>query len=137
MSLTPVLSVAYPFAKVTADSVGGAEQVMSMVVDGLVRAGHRSLVLAARGSTCEGELLAMDLPEGVLDDAARRRTTRGLSPCREAGFGRSRCRAYAGWTSRATCPTKVLPCSRRCTSRRTIIRAKSSRSAGREHAWYA
>ena len=74
MSLT-VLSVAYPFAKVTADSVGGAEQVMRMVVDGLVRAGHRSLVLAARGSTCGGELFAMDLPEGLLDDAARRRTT--------------------------------------------------------------
>jgi hypothetical protein len=47
---TTVLSVAYPFAPVRADSVGGAEQILAAIDRGLTRAGYRSLVLACEGS---------------------------------------------------------------------------------------
>jgi glycosyltransferase involved in cell wall biosynthesis len=57
MSLT-VLSVAYPFAPVGADAAGGAEQVLSLVDEALVRLGHRSVVIACEGSTAAGRLVA-------------------------------------------------------------------------------
>lgn len=71
MALT-VLNVAYPLAPVGPDAVGGAEQVLTAVDEALVRTGHRSLVLACEGSTCFGQLLAMPLPEGPLDEARQR-----------------------------------------------------------------
>src|SRR3954447_19417870 len=46
MSLT-VLSVAYPLAPVSQDAVGGAEQMLSHLDHALVRAGHRSIVVAS------------------------------------------------------------------------------------------
>lgn len=49
MGLT-VLSVAYPLAPVTADPVGGAEQVLARMDRALVDAGHRSIVIASEGS---------------------------------------------------------------------------------------
>ncbi|HYO55324.1 glycosyltransferase family 4 protein, partial [Archangium sp.] len=67
MALT-VLNVAYPLAPVGPDAVGGAEQVLTAVDAALVRAGHRSLVLACEGSTSFGELLAMPMPHGPLDE---------------------------------------------------------------------
>ena len=71
VSLT-VLSVAFPFAPVGEDAAGGAEQVLSLVESGLVRRGHRSIVVACRGSRVAGELIATaPLPEAI-DDAARR-----------------------------------------------------------------
>jgi glycosyltransferase involved in cell wall biosynthesis len=54
-----VLSVAYPFAPVSLDAAGGAEQVLAMLDRGLTRARHRSLVIAAEGSCVHGELLAL------------------------------------------------------------------------------
>lgn len=51
-----VLSVAYPFAPVGPDTVGGAEQVLTRMDAALVEAGHRSLVLAAPGSRVRGLL---------------------------------------------------------------------------------
>ncbi len=72
MALT-VLNVAYPFAPVGPDAVGGAEQVLTAVDEALVRAGHRSLVLACEGSTCSGQLLAMPTPEGSLDETKQHR----------------------------------------------------------------
>jgi glycosyltransferase involved in cell wall biosynthesis len=73
VSLT-VLSVGYPFAPVGPDSVGGAEQVMRIVEEAIVRAGHRSLVLAAKGSRCLGSLFEIDVPHGPLEIDARRET---------------------------------------------------------------
>lgn len=70
MSLT-VLSVAYPFAPVTADPVGGAEQVLSALDRGLVAAGDRSVVLAAEGSAPTGELVTLPQPAGEIDEAGR------------------------------------------------------------------
>jgi glycosyltransferase involved in cell wall biosynthesis len=66
-----VLLVAYPFASVGPDAVGGAEQVLSIIDEALVATGHRCVVLATEGSTCAGELVPIprtaraDDPAGV------------------------------------------------------------------------
>lgn len=67
-----ILSVAYPFAPVGPDAVGGAEQVLAGLDAALVRAGHRSMVVAREGSTVAGELLATPAAPGTLTDAVRR-----------------------------------------------------------------
>jgi glycosyltransferase involved in cell wall biosynthesis len=70
MPLT-VLQVAFPFAAVGIDSVGGAEQVLAACDEAVVRAGHNSLVVACEGSRVAGELIAIPrIASG--DDAARR-----------------------------------------------------------------
>jgi CelD/BcsL family acetyltransferase involved in cellulose biosynthesis/glycosyltransferase involved in cell wall biosynthesis len=72
MPLT-ILSVAYPFAPVGPDAVGGAEQVLSAIDDALVAAGHRSLVLACEGSRVRGQLFPFALPAGPLTAETRAR----------------------------------------------------------------
>lgn len=72
MALT-VLSVAYPFAPVSLDAVGGAEQVLALLDDALVSEGHRSLVIACRGSRIAGRLIDFALPEGALTPSLRER----------------------------------------------------------------
>ncbi len=67
-----ILSVAYPFAAVGPDAVGGAEQVLSLLDAALVRAGHQSIVVAAGGSRPAGELIPTGVPPGRLDEPARR-----------------------------------------------------------------
>lgn len=52
-----VLSVAYPFAPVGPNAVGGAEQVLTALDAALVKAGHRSIVVACEGSLCRGTLV--------------------------------------------------------------------------------
>jgi glycosyltransferase involved in cell wall biosynthesis len=66
-----VLSVAYPFAPVTEDPVGGAEQVLSMLDRAVVAEGGRSVVLAAEGSAPAGELEALPQPRDEIDEAVR------------------------------------------------------------------
>jgi glycosyltransferase involved in cell wall biosynthesis len=80
VSLT-VLSVAYPFAAVGPDAVGGAEQVLNHLDRALVAAGHRSIVVARAGSKASGILMATDAPDGPITEnqgqltwAAHRRT---------------------------------------------------------------
>ncbi|HET8611687.1 MAG TPA: glycosyltransferase family 4 protein [Sphingomonas sp.] len=70
MPLT-VLSVAYPFAPVTADPAGGSEQVLAQLDRALTEAGHRSIVIAAEGSTALGDLIAIPAPSDDLDHADR------------------------------------------------------------------
>lgn len=70
MSLT-VLSVAYPFAAVGPDAVGGAEQVLAHLDAALVEAGHRSIVVAAEGSRLRGTLVAVPALHGPITDAQR------------------------------------------------------------------
>jgi glycosyltransferase involved in cell wall biosynthesis len=70
MSLS-VVSVAYPLAPVGPDAVGGAEQVLAQLDTALVRAGHRSIVIACEGSLTAGTLVAIPRPGGTLDEAAR------------------------------------------------------------------
>ena len=69
-----ILSVGYPFARVTADPVGGAEQVLAALDRALVAAGHRSLVVAPNGSQVAGTLIPVPAIEGEIDDAARATT---------------------------------------------------------------
>ncbi|HEY4250609.1 MAG TPA: glycosyltransferase [Roseomonas sp.] len=80
MSLT-VLQVAYPFAPVGPDAVGGAEQVLSQLDQAVTAAGGRSIVLAAAGSSAAGELIAMPLPSGAITEAERDAVH---AACREA-----------------------------------------------------
>lgn len=66
-----VLIAAYPFAPVSADAAGGAEQVVSMLDSALVRAGHRSVVAACGGSETKGHHIALPVPDGPLDERTR------------------------------------------------------------------
>ena len=66
-----VLSVSYPLAQVSFGTPGGAEQLLATIDEALVRAGHRSLVLAPEGSRCSGLLLPTAPLPSKLDDAAR------------------------------------------------------------------
>ena len=68
--MTTVLSVAYPFARVDADPVGGAEQVLAAVDRALVAAGRRSIVVAQAGSTLAGELVPVPAVSGEITPAA-------------------------------------------------------------------
>lgn len=70
MKLT-IVQVAFPFAPVGPDAVGGAEQVLTLLDQELVRLGHRSIVVACAGSHTEGSLVATALPQGTLDAAGR------------------------------------------------------------------
>jgi glycosyltransferase involved in cell wall biosynthesis len=68
-----ILSVAYPLAAVSPASAGGAEQVLLALDAALVRAGHRSVVIAAARSEVAGELVATPAPSGTLDEKAKAR----------------------------------------------------------------
>ncbi len=74
MSLT-VLSVAYPLAPVGADAVGGAEQMLTQLDEGLTRAGHHSIVIGCEGSRTAGTLVTVPRYQDRLEDA--RRTAHG------------------------------------------------------------
>ena len=69
MRLT-VLNVSYPLAHVSFGTPGGAEQVLATIDEAVVRAGHRSLVLAPEGSRCSGLLMPTAGLPSKLDDAA-------------------------------------------------------------------
>jgi glycosyltransferase involved in cell wall biosynthesis len=73
VSLT-VLSVAYPFAPVGPDAVGGAEQVLWQLDAALVAAGHRSIVVASAGSRTSGLLLPTSMRPGPVTPQLRRAT---------------------------------------------------------------
>jgi glycosyltransferase involved in cell wall biosynthesis len=77
MPLT-VLSVAYPLARVSPGTAGGAEQVLLTMDRELVRRGDHSLVIAAAGSRCSGLLVPVRVPSGELDVNARRQAQRNF-----------------------------------------------------------
>ena len=68
-----VLSVAFPFAPVGHDAVGGAEQVLAQLDAALVRAGHVSVVVACQGSSPAGTLVATRRTTGAITESVRRR----------------------------------------------------------------
>ncbi|HWX47869.1 MAG TPA: glycosyltransferase [Roseomonas sp.] len=70
MSLT-IAQVAFPFAPVGPDAVGGAEQVPAQLDAALTRLGHRSILVACEGSRASGTLLATPRRPGPIDAAAR------------------------------------------------------------------
>jgi glycosyltransferase involved in cell wall biosynthesis len=73
-----ILSVAFPFAPVSTDAVGGAEQVLASLDAALTRAGHRSIVLACVGSAVTGELVTIPEVRETIDTAARARVHAAL-----------------------------------------------------------
>ncbi|HVU50007.1 MAG TPA: glycosyltransferase [Polyangia bacterium] len=69
--MTPrVLQVAYPFAPVALDAVGGAEAMLARLDAGLVGRGVASTVIACEGSSVLGRLRAVPAAAGVIDAAA-------------------------------------------------------------------
>jgi len=66
-----VLNVAYPFAVVGDDAVGGAEAVLARLDAGLVERGIASFVIACVGSTVKGRLRTVPAWSGVIDEGAR------------------------------------------------------------------
>lgn len=66
-----ILSVAYPFAPVCADPVGGAEQILARLDRALVDAGHRSVVIAAGDSCVAGRLSSIPVARGDIDAVQR------------------------------------------------------------------
>jgi glycosyltransferase involved in cell wall biosynthesis len=67
-----ILSIAYPLLPVGPDSAGGAEQILFLIDRGLVAAGHRSIVVAAKGSRISGELIESAVPAREITDEVRR-----------------------------------------------------------------
>jgi glycosyltransferase involved in cell wall biosynthesis len=68
MALT-ILHVAYPFAPVGSDSVGGAEQILYRLDEALERSGHRSIVIACEGSRPAGIHVSVPRATGSLHQA--------------------------------------------------------------------
>ena len=72
MPLT-VLNIAFPFAAVSPETAGGAEQILGALDQALVAAGHTSLVAASEGSRPAGKLFSFALPFGKeLDEPNKR-----------------------------------------------------------------
>lgn len=69
MSLT-VLSVAFWLAVVSRESVGGAEQILLQIDEGLVRRGHQSLVIARPESKISGSLIPTVAIDGGISNQA-------------------------------------------------------------------
>ncbi len=67
-----VLSVGYPLFPVSSASGGGAEQILQLLDSALVNAGHRSIVIAAKGSNVLGELVATLCSAGEITEEVRR-----------------------------------------------------------------
>lgn len=57
-----ILYIAYPLLTVSAESAGGAEQVLFTLEGEMYRAGHRTTVAASLGSRVHGDLLPTGLP---------------------------------------------------------------------------
>jgi glycosyltransferase involved in cell wall biosynthesis len=75
MRLT-VLSIAYSFAPVGPDCVGGAEQILTDLDYALVAAGYSSLVLACESSAAAGELIPFPPLRNSLDSPGERQWCR-------------------------------------------------------------
>lgn len=68
--MTTVLNIAYPFAPVGPNLVGGAEQILANLDQAIVATGDRSLVVACEGSKPAGKLFEVQLPSREsLDEA--------------------------------------------------------------------
>jgi glycosyltransferase involved in cell wall biosynthesis len=106
-----VVSVAYPLAAVDRDPVGGAEQILSAIDRALVSAGHRSLVLACRGSTVSGQLVPVDIGTGPLTAEVQARAARSTAQVLEQLLAREQVDLvhFHGSDCGAYLPDTVLP----------------------------
>jgi CelD/BcsL family acetyltransferase involved in cellulose biosynthesis/glycosyltransferase involved in cell wall biosynthesis len=69
-----VLQVAYPFAPVSVDAVGGAEQIVATLDRAITARGHRSLIVACAGSKVHGTLFEVPSVGGLIDARAKEAT---------------------------------------------------------------
>jgi glycosyltransferase involved in cell wall biosynthesis len=69
-----VLSIAYPFAAVATDSVGGAEQILLRLDQALIREGHESIVVAPAESRIAGVLIRTPLIDAEITSEVRAKT---------------------------------------------------------------
>jgi glycosyltransferase involved in cell wall biosynthesis len=67
-----VMTVAYPFASVSNDTVGGAEQIASALDAALTAAGHTSIVVACKESRTAGRLFPASIPNDVMSESGAR-----------------------------------------------------------------
>jgi glycosyltransferase involved in cell wall biosynthesis len=72
MALT-IVSVACPLVPAGYDSVGGSEQILSLLDEALVAQGHRSIVVGCEGSSVAGMLVPTPAHTGPADAAALER----------------------------------------------------------------
>ncbi|MCX6967188.1 MAG: glycosyltransferase family 4 protein [Verrucomicrobia bacterium] len=70
MKLT-ILNVAFPFAPVGPDAVGGAEQILTQLDVALAQRGHHSIVVACEGSQTAGQLIGIPRVTGAIHDRFR------------------------------------------------------------------
>jgi len=63
-----ILNIAYPFAPVSRNSVGGAEQVLNHIIEAVVCAGHESIAIARADSQIPGRLLPIPRPNAAFND---------------------------------------------------------------------
>jgi glycosyltransferase involved in cell wall biosynthesis len=70
-----ILLVAYPLALVAPGCVGGAEEIVRLIDDGIHAAGHHAIVVAREGSRVSGTLVPVPAIEPPYDDGARQRAS--------------------------------------------------------------
>ncbi len=85
-----ILSVAYPLFSVSSSSAGGSEQILYALDRGLVEAGHRSIVIAAKGSATNGDLVETPAAASEITDAMREDAQRAHRATIEAVLRRER-----------------------------------------------
>lgn len=85
-----VVQVAYPFAQVSLDAAGGAEQVLAAIDEALVEGGHRSIVIASDGSRALGELVPVPRVDAAIDGATMARIHAHVREALSAVLGRER-----------------------------------------------
>lgn len=75
MKQLTVLNVAFPFAPVKEDTVGGAEQVLLALDDAIISHKYNSIVVASENSEIKGELFACSLIyDKIIDKNIREKT---------------------------------------------------------------
>jgi len=85
-----VLNVAYPLAPVSQATAGGAEQVLLTLDEGLLRAGHRSLVVAAAASRVHGLLVPVQSPSVNLTEGCKHEARESFRSALNAALQRFR-----------------------------------------------
>lgn len=73
MNKRTILSVAFPFARISESTAGGAEQILNHLDLAITSSGNNSLVFAQKGSSVNGQLIEFDFTCDLIDDAFRKK----------------------------------------------------------------